>query len=213
MERTFDTKGDTMPMEFWGLHKREKFIHSVGTHGKAVFESNGKHKYTGIFQGANHGIVRLSAGNKPSADNILPGMALKFLRDGIDSANLVAMYSGDGQKSKNFFENSFTTQVPNVENILFKIASAKFAMSTKFVNIVGLSDWAKHDEYGNTIPDEVFPHMLTFVPHPDVAHLFPSDIGGKDPMIYIQQLETIPENAILYNVFAKETPQTTGKGE
>lgn len=39
-------------------------------------------------------------------------MGLKFLRDGVDSANLVAMFSVDGQPSWNFFENDWTTIIP-----------------------------------------------------------------------------------------------------
>ena len=39
-------------------------------------------------------------------------MGLKFLRDGVDSANLVAMYSVDGQESWNFFKNDFSNHIP-----------------------------------------------------------------------------------------------------
>ena len=35
-----------------------------------------------------------------------PGIGIKLLRDGVDSADLVATYSFDGQNSLNFFENS-----------------------------------------------------------------------------------------------------------
>lgn len=105
-------------------------------------------------------------------------MGLKFLRDGIDSANLVAMNSVDGQKSWNFFENSFTTQIGAANSTPLKLLAAKFAMATKFIQNAGLSDMAKYDEFGNTILNEVFPQMLTFEPHHDVAHLFSSDLGG-----------------------------------
>ena len=77
-------------------------IHSVGTVAKVKLESSGVHSYTGIFKGANHGIVRLSLAKEPDTEgtNTAPGMALKFLRDGKDSANLVAMYSVAGQVSE-----------------------------------------------------------------------------------------------------------------
>jgi hypothetical protein len=38
-------------------------------------------------------------------------MGLKFLRDGVDSANLVAMYSVDGQDTFNFFANDFKNHI------------------------------------------------------------------------------------------------------
>ena len=69
---------------------------------------DGRHPYTGIFKGANHGIVRLSYiaqpnPLKPVGFNPRPSMGLKFLRDGMDAASLVAMFSLNGQQSWNFF--------------------------------------------------------------------------------------------------------------
>ena len=63
--------------------------------------------YTGIFRGADQGLIRLSAAVKPSADSgtpFTPGMGLKFLRDGKVSANLVSMKGTGGQPNDwNFF--------------------------------------------------------------------------------------------------------------
>ena len=75
---------------------------------RVVWRSKGSHPYTGIFRGANHGIMRLSYiarpnPLKPVGFNPRPSMALKFLRDGMDAANLVAMFSLNGQQSWNFF--------------------------------------------------------------------------------------------------------------
>ena len=101
-----------MPGEWFNLSSRTKYIHSVGTHGKVKFVPK-SNKYTGIFKGANHGIVRFSSAAKPDANGgqpLAPGMGLKFLRDGKDSANLVAMFSVEGQPNDwNFFSNDFTT--------------------------------------------------------------------------------------------------------
>lgn len=99
MDCTFSTKGDTMPFG------RYKFIHNVGTVAKVEFVPVAN-QYSGIFKGAQKGLVRFSSAAEPS-NNIItsvnpmaswlgPGMGLKFLRDGVDSANLVAMYSVDG---------------------------------------------------------------------------------------------------------------------
>ena len=49
--------------------------------------------------------------------NTAPGMGLKFLRDGMDSANLVAMYSVDGQESWNFFKNDFSNHIPRLVQV------------------------------------------------------------------------------------------------
>ena len=81
--------------KLWG--SRRKLIHSVGVVAKAKFVSNGEHSYTGLFKGSDYGLVRLSSAAAPSATNpLIPGMAVKFLRDGIDSANFVSMNSTAG---------------------------------------------------------------------------------------------------------------------
>lgn len=56
---------DSMPEE--GSKYRQKFIHGVGAVGKVNFKSNGKHDFTGIFEGATEGLVRFSAAGLPSA--------------------------------------------------------------------------------------------------------------------------------------------------
>ena len=98
-----------------------KVIHTVGVVGRVEWRDLGGHDYSGIFKGAQHGLARwvsvssttsacfprLSLALEPDTSklNTAPGMGLKFLRDGMDSANLVAMYSVDGQESWNFFKN------------------------------------------------------------------------------------------------------------
>ena len=98
MSPTFDTKSDAMPDNIFGF-PRTKFIHSVGVVGRCKFVSNGEHQYTGIFEGADHGLVRLSSAIAPTnITGMAPGMGLKFLRDGVMSSDLVAMYSGELEK-------------------------------------------------------------------------------------------------------------------
>ena len=89
-----------------------KVIHTVGAVGRVEWKNLGGHNYSGVFNGAQHGLVRwiqtfykktvealkksffcrLSLALEPNTEkmNTAPGMGLKFLRDGVDSANLVA---------------------------------------------------------------------------------------------------------------------------
>jgi hypothetical protein len=109
---TFDTKGDTMPME--GSKLRQKHIHGVGPVGKVKFIPIGTHNYTGVFKGSDYGYMRLSSAAQPSwMQNLVPGAGIKFLRDGEDSANTVTMPSTDGQKSFNYFKYDFVNPIPN----------------------------------------------------------------------------------------------------
>ena len=95
MNPTFDTKGDALPSGLTGT--REKYIHSVGVVGKVklVPVSTEDSQFSGIFKGADFGLIRLSCALAPT-DYLAPGMGLKFLRDDMDSANLVSMWSVNG---------------------------------------------------------------------------------------------------------------------
>merc|ERR1712215_37840 len=108
--------------------QRKKYIHSIGTVGQVEWRNLGDHPYTGIFEGATQGIVRFSLAKEPSTSsrNTAPGMGLKFLRDGMDSANLVAMYSVDGQESWNFFKNDFSNHIPSLSFALRATLGLKF---------------------------------------------------------------------------------------
>ena len=107
MNEVFDSAGDEFECGWTGC--RNKCIHSLGNVSKVKFVSTGQGNFTGIFGAdADYGFLRLSvAAGEPNPDkvNLKPGMGLKFLRDGVDSANLVSMYSVDGQDSFNFFED------------------------------------------------------------------------------------------------------------
>ena len=66
----------------------------------------------------------------PMASWLGPGMGLKFLRDGVDSANLVAMYSVDGQPNDwNFFSHDFSNHVAPATGMLTKMLAKRFAMA------------------------------------------------------------------------------------
>ena len=106
--------------KIWG--HRQKLVHSVGVVGKVQFNTMGFHNYhdfTGIFNGAMNGLIRLSVAVKPKLDEstpFTPGFGLKFLRDGIDSANLVAMFSVDGTPGDwNFFSKTFSNHIPQAD--------------------------------------------------------------------------------------------------
>lgn len=103
---TFKHRGDVFPLG------RNKLVHTNGVISKAEFKITNKNKYTGLFRSESSSLLlRLSAAKpynpkKSTADeayrNFAPGIALKFLIDGRNSENLVAMFDTMGQKSWNF---------------------------------------------------------------------------------------------------------------
>ena len=105
----FDTEGDELACSRLGC--RPKTIHAIGNVCKVSWLDLGGHPYTGIFNGgADYGYVRISSASPVDTKTpwSRPGMGVKFLRDGVDSANFVAMYTVDGQESLNFFMNDWT---------------------------------------------------------------------------------------------------------
>ena len=120
------------PGMFWG--SRDKLIHSVGTTGKVKFVSiAAAYQYGGIFNRADYGLIRLSSAKKPDSSSIAPGFGLKFLRDGMDSANLVAMYSVDGTDDFNFFAKDFTTFISPAKDNSLKLLEKKFSTATDHI--------------------------------------------------------------------------------
>lgn len=63
-------------------------------------------------------------------------MGLKFLRDGVDSGNLVSMYSVDGQPGDwNFFSKDFSTVLAAATGVNTLVLSKKFAMETDYIQV------------------------------------------------------------------------------
>jgi len=71
-------------------------------------------------------------------------MALKFLRDGMDSVSLVAMYSVDGQDSWNVFKNDWSNHIPAATELSLIPLVKKFETATDYIQTVGLSDFAAY---------------------------------------------------------------------
>ena len=136
----FDEQGDEFDC-------RKKTFHCVGNVAKATWVSLGDHQYTGMFRsGGDAGYIRLSSTAQVDTErqHMSPGIGIKFLRDGIDSADIVAQFSLDGQMSLNFFENSLSNNIePSVAPGILQ-GLAHFAVETDFAWSMGLSNFAMH---------------------------------------------------------------------
>lgn len=129
----FDTVGDQLDCPWTGC--RKKTIHNNGNVAKIQWKNTGSHPYTGMFEGADAGFARLSVA-KPvdtKTPNMAPGMGIKLLRDGMDSANFVCMFSVDGQDTLDFFGNDFNNHIPDIHDIALKPLEARFATATDFI--------------------------------------------------------------------------------
>ena len=77
---------------------RLKILHPTGTVSLFKFKSFGNHPFTGVLRGADYGLLRISevADVNPEAEMSSPSMGLKFLRDGLDSANMFTLHAFEG---------------------------------------------------------------------------------------------------------------------
>eukprot|EP00929_Paragymnodinium_shiwhaense_P060381 TRINITY_DN3015_c0_g1_i1.p1 TRINITY_DN3015_c0_g1~~TRINITY_DN3015_c0_g1_i1.p1 ORF type:complete len:403 (+),score=93.34 TRINITY_DN3015_c0_g1_i1:112-1320(+) len=172
--------------------ERKKYIHSVGAVGGIKFESSGNHPYTGVFQGSEYGFIRVSSAKAPDSA-YTPGAAFKFLRDGKESANFVAMPSLDGQActESNFFSKTFSNHISATDNFGLKLIAAKFWQASYCPLMVGLSDLAD---------DGVFPFQLVLHPLVEV------DCPCSDYRKCLENMGDISVGTKLFEVFATSAP-------
>jgi len=147
MTPTFEAQGDEMPPNKY-IGRRQKYINSVGVVGQTYMTSTHNHPFTGMFlEGADSCYVRLSQAKEVERHHYVtsPSLGFKCLRDGRDSANLVAMVSPNGQAGWNFFENDLKTMLPREDNPDMIPLARKFATATPYMQSVGTNDWGWFD--------------------------------------------------------------------
>ena len=165
-----------------------------------------------MFKGADAGFARLSVAKPVDTEtpNMAPGMGVKLLRDGHDSANFVCMFSVDGQDSLDFFANDFVNHIPDIKSISLKPLEARFATATDYIQVVGLSEMASYTQDGQAEEAAVFPWSMRFVPGGTTS--FPSTVanGYTD---FRTDLASIPSGTTLYTVYAMDAPKELGGTE
>ena len=197
MAPTIDHVGDKMP------DGRLKFLNTIGVVAKAVFESVPNTPYTGVFKGSQHVIVRPSIGSEiqKKESSLLPGVAMKFFRNGRPSANFVAMYALTNQDSFNFFANGLSNHVPtNNLNGLLTQGYKKFSSVTEWPGFVGLSDMATYGNDGSKVAKPVFPFQLILMPKAST----PAVNDGKTDLF--DSLTAIKKGTVLWQMYGNDCP-------
>ncbi|KAJ3410700.1 hypothetical protein HDV05_003472 [Chytridiales sp. JEL 0842] len=188
---------------------RDKLIHSVGVVAKASFVAQPGSPYTGLFQGSDKAILRLSLATDPSGGRgeTTPGGGIKFFRDNMPSANFVFMHNTVAQSTANFFERDFSTHVKPSSDIGQQLLLNKFETAgTSWAGVVGTSDVASFTEKGARVPTPNYPFQLVFRPSTDVLNKLRGARWTKDNVNQI--LTTIPTNTTLWTVWAAPAPST-----
>ena len=78
----------------------------------------------------------------PEKPQTSPGFGIKFLRDGMDSADTVTMFSFDGQPSFNYFKNRWSTHLNEPMNECSRqTIGKKLAETTDHIGAMSVMDW------------------------------------------------------------------------
>jgi len=189
---------------------RKKLIHTVGVIAKAKFVWVNGIPYTGMFKGANNVLLRASTALAAETDHMAPGISIKAFRDGYPSANLIAMYELNGQKSLNFFENILCTRIAERPDLPFKLhlLGNKFKIQSSYPGSYGTSEFANHTQDGSWVGNKpVFPWALVFQPNPSLSNAMS---GNKNIDIPSVLVDLINGTEVVYKVFAVPEPFWTG---
>jgi hypothetical protein len=186
-----DRQADQIPRRW------KKAIHAHGSVAKVSFRAVDATPWSGVFQGAQHGLLRLSLTGAPEARSYAPGMALKLLRDRICSANLSALVSLTGQGGNyNFFANELSNIVPVVREFGPKAINLIFRRVTRYPTRLYLQNFADADEQGQHVAQPRFPAQVFFRPAAGLG--FPSTSGHD----FRRDLESLNPGSLLYEVLA-----------
>jgi hypothetical protein len=185
------TKSDVAPAGY------EKAMHPHGVMAKVKFTAVPGHPYTGLFQGADSGLLRLSVAGDPAANGFQPGLAWKAFVDGKPSQNVSALYTLSGQGSNhNFFANELSQFVLPETNdtlgttLLFSLVSLK-------PTLLRVDDMAEVTQTGQAVTSVKAPTQIYFVPKPELRGLFSS--AAHD---FRSDLATLAAGTKLYDVYA-----------
>lgn len=191
MREVFDTNWDVLP------HDRGKGIHFQGAHCLFQLDVESGSPYDGLLRpGVRKGILRMS--NAVAVEwGFVPGLALKFLRSGRRSGNVMALRSEGAPSSFNFFNSSFSNHVPTSESLALL---GKFEDASLCTGMVGLSELCRHDEDGRGLTNFTFPYQLIF--QPSGFPSFPEEEVNDTQLV--DQLTSIPSGTHLFDVYAQE---------
>jgi hypothetical protein len=166
-----------------------KAIHAHGSVAKIKFVPADDHSssYTGLFKGADYGLIRASLTGDPGDRNFAPGLAIKLFVDGQPSGNFSALVSLSGQgQNYNFFAHEFSNIVPVVNELGPRITNLIFRRVTKHPTRIYLQHLGAATQQGQPEEHPDTPAQVFLVPNPDLQfaespHDFRTDLATLDP--------------------------------
>merc|ERR1711976_961566 len=154
-----------------------------------------------------------ATGGKLKNATLFPMVAVKALRKGVRSGNLLFAGPKIGQSSHNFSENCLCTQMTERVPPLLQPFIKKFYQYSDHPLSLGVSDFCRHDQNGDSkSSDEVeFPYVLVLKPvyemNANENNNVESDVKRFDK--FIDDLLAIPSGSILFDIYACPNPSST----
>ncbi|MDF2445396.1 MAG: peroxidase [Moraxellaceae bacterium] len=178
--------GYEKPIHPYGAMAKVKFVPVANTLG-----------YTGIFQGSDYGLLRLSVTGDPADRGFAPGLAWKAFVDGKPSENVSALYTLSGQGTNyNFFANELSNYVSTEANDTLGTTILFSAVSTKPTQLI-MNDMAEVKQNGAVVTYPKAPTQIYFVPRSEVKTRFASTAHD-----FRLDLATLGAGSKLYDVYA-----------
>ena len=185
------TKSDVAPVGY------TKPIHPNGVMAKAKFVPLPDNGYTGLFEGSDHGLLRLSVTGDPATRGFQPGLAWKAFVDGKPSGNVSALYTLSGQGSNyNFFANELSQFVSTEANDTLG-STILFSAVTLKPTLLRVDDMAKVKQTGAAVATPKAPTQLYFVPRAELKTRF-----ATGPHDFRHDLLTLNEGTKVYDLYA-----------
>ena len=158
----YDTVSDTRPIA------RVKKIFPRGVVTMAEFVPAYGHDYTGVFRGSKNVVQRIceSTMTTPEVPKTTPGLELKFLRDGMSSANANMMFAFDGQPSFNYFKNRVSNIIREMDNTCMRETfGKKLAEASDFIGAWSIMEMSLYDSQGKRESRPNWPFMIEAEPY------------------------------------------------
>ena len=175
----------------------EKPIHPHGVMAKVKFVAVPNNPYSGLFQGSDNGLLRLSVTGDPADRGFAPGLAWKAFVDGKPSENVSALYTLSGQgNNHNFFANELSQYVVPEANDTLGTTILFSAVSLK-PTLLLLNDMAEVTQAGAAVAKPKAPTQIYFVPRTELSNRFAST-----PHDFRADLLTLNAGTKVYDVYA-----------
>ena len=174
----------------------KKPIHAHGAVAKVEFVANSS-EYTGLFQGSDCGLMRLSVTGDPSDRGFAPGLAWKAFVDNKPSENVSALYTLSGQgNNQNFFANELSQYVSPEANETLGTSLIFSAVTSKPTRLM-VNAMADTNQDGTAASNANAPTQIYFVPSATVKGKFSSSAHD-----FRSDLVTLNAGDDLYDIYA-----------